>query len=265
MKKLLWLLAAPCVILLATAPAGAQSSQSLAGARAAAAALGGVDVGEPEAAPAVPKAVDMLPTGSPAQVSDPKTLPPVDPKTAEWLASRIPGLDVKNLVAPPFDVVDELVARLAGEKKDYLDLLSDPIVTASQPPLYFLSREVLTKLDAKYKAGTLPVTGTTTDGQPIKMEGVVAGMGATHYLYDQTKEFGFKAGSYEFKIADGHVVNKIEGPADITIQGLQGCGHILFFSGCADIQRITKVAPGKVKVITTRGPQDSEIFPITPK
>ena len=265
MKKLLWLVTAPAVILLAAAPGGAQADRSLTNARAAAAALGGVNLAEPEAAPAVPKAVDMLPTSSPAQISDPKTLPPVDPKTAEWLASRIQNLDLKNLVAPPFDVVDELVARLAGEKKDYLDLLSDPVLIASQPPLYFLSREVLTKLDAKYKAGTLPVTGTTTDGRPIKMEGVVAGMGATHYLYDQTKEFGFKAGSYEFKIADGHVVNKIEGPADIAIQGLKGCGCILLFCGCADIQRITKVAPGKVKVFTTRGPQDSEIFPITPK
>ena len=254
------------MLLLAAAPAGAQLHRSLAGARSAATALGGVDIEETPAPPAVPQSVDVQPGASVSALpSDPSTLLPPDPKTSEWLASRIPGLEAKNLVAASFELADAVVTRLADAKRDYLDLLSDPILNASQGPLYYLSKDVLARLDAKYQAGTLPVSGTSTDGRPFQMEAVVAGMGATHYLYDQTKEFGFKNGRYEFKIGDGRVVNKIDGPADVAVQGLKGCGSILFFSGCADIQKITKVSPGKVKVQTTRGPQDSEILPITRK
>ncbi|MCX5789238.1 MAG: hypothetical protein NTX64_12135 [Elusimicrobia bacterium] len=252
------------LLLLAAAPAGAQPARYLAGARATAASLGVAEIEEPAAPPAVPQAVDAQP-GDPsaAPFTASYAFPPMDPKTAAWLASRIPGLDTRNVVAVPFETVDAMIARVVDAKGDYLDLLSDPVLSSSQPPLYYLSQDVLARLDAKYRAGTLPVSGTATDGRAFRMQGFVAGMKAIHYLYDQTN-FSFKNGSYEFKIGDdGHVATTITGPADITVQGIQGCGHILIFSGCADIQRITKVSPGKVKVQTTRGPQDSDIFPIT--
>ena len=254
-------------LLLLVAPAGAQQARCLAGARAAAAIFGVANLEQPSSIPAVPPEVDALPAAAPGtQFSAQSTPPTADDKTAAWLASRIPGLDAKSVLVSSFESADGVVGRVADAKGDYLDLLSDPLLSSSQGSLYYLSQDVLARLDQKYEAGTLPVSGTTTDGRPFRMQGVVVGKGWVHYLYDQTKEFRFKGGDFEFKVGDGgHVVTQTVAPADVTVAGIQGCGCVLFFCGCADIQRITKVSPGKLKIQTTRGPRDSSILPITRK
>lgn len=189
-------------------------------------------------------------------------LPAPDPKTAAWLASRIPGLDTAALKAVPPAPADQALARAVAAQATYLDVFTDPGLGRGHSELYYLSADVLDGLERKYVSGTLPVTGKTKDGRPFRMQALVAGGGSVYLLYDLA-QFSVKEGRNEFKITDaGRVAVSVLGAGDVGLHGLSGCGCKGPFCGCAEIQRITKIAADKVKVQTSRGDQTADISPI---
>jgi hypothetical protein len=186
-------------------------------------------------------------------------LPPTDSRTAAWLASRIPGLNTAALKTVPGEPVDAVLARAAAARASYLDIFTDPGLGHGKPALYYLSQDVLGRLNRKWVSGTLPVNGTAKDGQPFNMQALVVGNGSVYILYDRS-QFSFKEDGHEFKITDsGRVAVSVLGAADVGVSGVKGCGCKGPFCGCADIQRITKTGPTSVRVKTSRGDQNSSL------
>jgi hypothetical protein len=208
----------------------------------------------------------LIPTGGPADgfvsIQAMSLLPSTDPKTAAWLASRIPGLNTSALRTVPADSVDAVMSRAAAARASYLDIFTDPGLGHGNPDLYYLSQAVLEQVNAKWVSGTLPVSGTTTDGHPFHMQGLVAGNGSVYILYD-LMQFNFKDGSNQFGITDnGRVTVSVLGKADVGVAGVRAHGCKGIFCGWADIQRITKTGAGSVKVKTSRGDQNAGLDPV---
>ena len=189
--------------------------------------------------------------------------PRPDPQTLAWLASRIPGLAAQNVRTISLEAADLAMQQAWKAKETYLDILTSPYFQRGQNQVYYVPQDVLERIDQKYIHGALRVSGTTTEDQPFHMQALVVGGSYVHFLYDQTQEFRFKDKSNEIKITNaGHVAAQIQGAADVTIQGVGGCGCLLFICGCAEIQRMTKMPDGKLSVETSRGPQTQNIRPI---
>lgn len=189
-------------------------------------------------------------------------LPSTDPKTAAWLASRIPGLNTAALKTVSADPVDAIMSRAAAARASYLDIFTDPGLGRGKPDLFYLSQDVLDRVDHKWVSGTLPVSGTTTDGHPFHMQGLVAGNGSVYILYD-LMQFNYKDGKNQFGITDGgRVTVSVLGAADVGVAGVRAHGCKGIFCGWADIQRITKIGAGTVKVKTSRGDQNAGLDPV---
>src|SRR5581483_1514589 len=170
----------------------------------------------------------------------------------------------KKLVTVSQEQADKMMARVAASKGDYLDLLSDKSLNSRNGPMYYFPQDVLNRLNQKYDMGTLPVSGTTTDGRPFQMQAMVVGDGEAHYLYNQPRGCSFEQNGTEFKIGDGgHVAAQVQGPGDVAIQGVSGCGNFLFFSGCQDVQRITKISTDQVRVQTDGGEHTLDVPHVT--
>lgn len=214
-------------------------------------------VGLPEAPQAV--AGKILAADDFVSIQALSQLPPPDPKTVAWLASRIPGLNTAALRAVPLDPVDAILSRAAAAQASYLDIFTDAGLGRGKPALYYLSQDVLASLEKKWVSGSMPATGTAKDGRPFHMQALVAGNGAVYILYD-LDQFSFKDGKIEFKITDsGRVAVTVLGAGDVGMKGVSACGCKGPFCGCAELQRMTKIAPDKVKVKTSRGDQTADL------
>lgn len=215
--------------------------------------------------PPVPAPINQTQDGDMFRFSILSGLPATDPKTAAWLASRIPGLDTAALKTVPEAPVDSILQRASAAKASYLDIFTDPGLGKSNPDLYYLSQGALDSLNRRWVSGTLPITGNTSDGRAFHMQALVAGRGAVYILYD-LGEFQFKDGKNDFKIVDGgKVAVSVLGKADVGITGVKAHGCKGPFCAWVDVQRMTKTGPTTVHVHTNRGDQDAPLVPVHPR
>ena len=184
------------------------------------------------------------------------SFPAPDPKTLAWLASRVPNLDASSVRLVPPAAAEEVMQKAVAAKATYLDVLSHQIFRGKE--LYYVPQSTLDQLHGKYVSGTVPVQGTSEDGKPFQMQGFLAGQNRVELLYDRA-EFTFKEEGHRFKVANGgRVASGIQGPGDVTVEGLSAYGAPVFCPW-AKIQRMTKESMYKVKVVSscgTRGGND---------
>jgi len=192
-----------------------------------------------------------------------KDYPRPDAETLAKLAKRIPGLDTQNLRLVSFEDADAVLGPAAKAKDSYLDLFTAAYLGNGGSMLYYLPQEVLVRIGKKYAVEALPVSGTTKDGKPFKMEALVAGKGQVNFLYDLTGKFSYMEEKNEVVVSKaGKVVYQIQGAGDVMVDGLSGCGCLAFLCGCAEVQRMTKISGSQMRVETSRGPQTEALLPI---
>lgn len=187
---------------------------------------------------------------------DSSNYPAPDAATLAWLAGRIPGLDVSLVRTVPSDIADSVMHQAADARLTYMDVLSEEAFR--QQKLFYVPQDTLNAIDRKYIAGLIPVSGQAEDHRPFQMQGFLAGKGRVELLYDRDN-FSFKEDNHRFKVTNGGRVSAaIQGPGDITIDGLSAYGAPIFCPW-ARIQRMTKESMYKVRVETscgTRGGND---------
>lgn len=178
--------------------------------------------------------------------------PAPDAATLAWLAGRIPGLDQAKVRQVPADISEALLKKAAQARSTYLDLLTDN--TFRRQELYYAPAYLLAALDAKYEAGTMPVSGVDESGRPFKMVGIVAGQNAVHILYDR-QNFTFKDAGKRFKLTSARLTTTIRGPGDVNLEGISTYGAAVVCPW-AKMNRMTVTRPFTVRVETNCGNRD---------
>lgn len=180
--------------------------------------------------------------------------PKPDAATLNWLAQRIPNLDKAAVRIIPADVAEQAMQWAAGQRTTYIDLLTDG--TFGKREIYFAPNPLLRAVDAKYYSGTMPFNGRTESGHNFQMQGIVAGQGRVHILYDlQTFSYRDPDGD-RFKVENGGRVSvSIRGRGDLGVDGLSVFGHAIFCPW-SKIRRMVKDGPFTVKVESSCGNRD---------
>lgn len=191
------------------------------------------------------------------------SLPTPDATTLGWLVSRIPGLDASAVRLMTPAAADAVFSAAAAEGITGLDLFTDPAFRGRDA--HYLPQALVARMFDRYEMRVLtPASGTTIDGRPFRMKGLMIGRGRIDVLYD-LDQFSFDNPFFpdgEYKCA-AHVVQTINGPGDLSIDGISvRVSVVLGIKVDAAIQRLVKTGPRQVRVDTDHGSRAKSLSPI---
>jgi hypothetical protein len=186
------------------------------------------------------------------------TLAAPDAATLATLTHGIPGLQASAVRTLTPEAAEGIFAAAVARGYAGLDLFTDAGFRGDE--VYYLPQSLIAALFDRYEMRVLtPASGTTNKGQAFHMTALVIGRGRIDALYDQDKfSFDnpyFTDGRYKL---DGHVTEVIQGPGDLTIQGVSI--HVKIFQ--PTIQRIVKLSPDSARVETSMGSRVKGLRPI---
>ena len=180
-----------------------------------------------------------------------------DAEALETLASRIPGLDVRQVREMTFATVDPIVAEAARRGYSALEVFTDEGLKG--PQVYYLSEELVKRVFTRYDIRTITMDeGVDEDGRPFHLQALLMGAGGLELLYDRD-EFTYENPWFNDHkyIGSGRVTERILGPADMAIDGVRVA--MIFHPR---IERFVKVSPTEVKVETNWGSRVKPLDPI---
>lgn len=191
---------------------------------------------------------------------------PADENTLLWLSQRIKGLPPTMVRVVPSAAAQTAMDAAAEQQLSYLDLLTEDILREDK--LYFVSRETLELLDAKFEI-SMPITGKTTKNRDFKMQGFLMGQGRFYFIYNNDiGDFAFKASGQEYEIQGGLVSSEILGWGDAKISGLKAKA-IFDFTEIRRMTKASKAKSGRYKINVETGDfgtrNGGELYPITRK
>ncbi|MFI5348257.1 MAG: hypothetical protein ACHQ2Z_01830 [Elusimicrobiota bacterium] len=186
------------------------------------------------------------------------TLKAPDAPTLAALSSRIPGLKTATVRVLTIEAADALLADAAARGQSPLDFFTDPGFRGEAS--FYLDQATMAALFAHYDIrGLTPPSGITKDGRPYAVQGFVVGGGRIDILYN-LDQFTFENPvfpGHTYKLA-AHVIESIQGPGDIGIQGI----WVRFGLITPEIERVTKLSPTKSRVETSYGSLNKPVFVI---
>jgi hypothetical protein len=181
---------------------------------------------------------------------------PLDAATARWIAGRVPGMDASKVREASYEQVSAVVAECVRRGYSNLDLFTDPGLRGDVA--YYLSSATMARLYRDFNlAASLQYSGKTSDGDDYRMDGIVMGRGAVNILYNYDG-FQFDANGKTYK-ASGRIVQSIQGNGVVGVSGLWV--HVSLF--WPQIQKLSKLGGGKMRVDTNMGSRDMDDNPIT--
>jgi hypothetical protein len=184
-----------------------------------------------------------------------------DAATQQWLTARVPGLDAGSVRVLTFEAGDALFSAAMARGQTPLDFFTD--AGFRTPGVFYIPQATVAALFGRYETRAMtPASGTTTDGHPFVMQALLVGNSRIDALYDQDK-FSFNNDILDndrYTLA-GRVTERIQGPGDVTIEG------VLLKYGILNpvIQRITKLSPTEARVETNYGSRTRPALPISRK
>lgn len=198
---------------------------------------------------------------APASVVPPglwATLAAPDAATLAFLSSRIPGLNAGAVRVLPLDAADAMFAAAAAQAQSPLDIFTDPGFRGDGA--FYLAPADLAALFERYEIHIVtPPSGTTKDGKPFVMQGLVIGGGRIDALYDRD-QFDFDNPlfpGYTYKLA-GRVTESIQAPGDLAIEGVWVHAGIV----TPKITRIVKLSATEGRVETNYGSRTKSVAAI---
>ena len=181
-----------------------------------------------------------------------------DAAVLRWLTARIPGLDGAAVRVLTLDAGDALFSAAAAQGQTPLDFFTDPAFRTRD--VFHIPQQTLAKLFARYELRSItPASGTTIDGRSFTMQALVVGNGRVDMLYDLDRfSFDNKILENDRYTLAGHVSERIQGPGDMTIEG------VLVKYGIIDprVERITKISAARARVDTNYGSRTKPLLPI---
>jgi hypothetical protein len=186
------------------------------------------------------------------------TLKAPDAAALAALSSRIPDLKASTVRVLSIGDADALLAAAVRQGLSPLDFFTDPGFRGDAA--FFLDQETLATLFARYDIrGLTPASGTTKDGKPFMVRGMVVGGGRIDILYNLDR-FSFDnpgLPGHVYKLAD-HVVERIQGPGDLTLEGI----WVHFGWLTPKLSRILRLSPAKCRVETNHVGLEKPVFAI---
>lgn len=176
-----------------------------------------------------------------------KSLTVPDAATLAWLSSKIPGLDAANVRLVDAGSADNVMRKAVNARVTYMEVLSNEGFRHKE--LYYVPKDVLAGLDARYISGTIPIRGVAEDGKPFQMVGFLIGQSRVEMLFE--RDFSWKQDGRRYKLtANGRVAGRVLGDGDLGIDGVSAYGAPIFCPW-ARLQRLTKQSANKLRVQTS--------------
>ena len=165
-----------------------------------------------------------------------------------WLQQRIPGLNGPSVHEISYDSVANVIGEAARRGDSTLDIFTDEGLRGNEA--FYLSEATLHRLYAEFDLQTsLLQSGTTTEGDAFRMDGIVMGRNSLQVLYN-IGPFDFKnPGDGNKYTVDSRVTQTIEGAGQLAISGM----WVHAWPVTARIQKLVKLGPGRLRVETNYG------------
>ena len=186
------------------------------------------------------------------------TLKAPDAATLAGLSARIPELHPGTVRVLPIEAADALLAAAAAQGQSPLDFFTEPAFRDGAA--FYLDQATLKALFARYDIrGLTPASGSTTDGRPFFVQGMVVGGGRIDILYNLDRFMFENPGlpGHTYKLAD-HVIERIQGPGDLTLEGI----WVRFGLLTPKLSRIVRLSPTKCRVETNHIGLEKPVFTI---
>ncbi len=187
---------------------------------------------------------------------------PLTQEETAFLQARLPQVPSVFVRRMSLADADAVFAQAVSRRYSLLQLFSNQ--SWKQGDVYYVEGNDVATILHKYKTSCLvPATGRTTDGEPYRIQALVAGEGRVFMLLDRNN-FRYKNPSFPGNtfIADSDVVWTIEGPADLGVSGLRVAYTAFIFTINPVIERIAQISPTVDRVYTNHGNRDAKSSPI---